>query len=313
MAPAVRTIFFGTPEIAVPALRALAQTTELSGVVSQPDRPAGRGLQMNEPAVKRAARELGVEVFQPAKVRDGALAGWLRAREPDVAVVMAYGRILPEPVLSSPRLGCLNLHASLLPELRGAAPIQWALIRGAVETGISLMQMDAGMDTGPVFCERRIRIDPDDDAESLATRLANLAAEVVREELPRAVSGELRATPQDESRATTAPPLTREDAHIDWSAPALAIVRRVRGLSPRPGAFTMREARSVKLLSARVAPVESVSGPAGTVVRADRGALWVAAGEGAVELIRGQVEGKRPMSAQDLVNGRAFAVGDRLT
>jgi methionyl-tRNA formyltransferase len=308
----VRTVFFGTPGIAVPALRALAASTELVGVVCQPDRPSGRGLELHEPEVKQAARELGVEVHQPVKVKTGNLDTWLREREPDVAVVLAYGRILPPAVLSAPRRGCMNLHASLLPLYRGAAPIQWAIISGETRTGISLMQMDEGLDTGPVYAVRELPILDDDDAGALAERLAELAAVVVREDLPRAVSGELRPVPQDGARATYAPPLTREDARIDWTQDARAIVNRIRGLSPRPGAFTTLGKKTLKVLAARPGPAGDSVGPAGEVVRADKGAVFVAAGRGLVEILRGQLEGKKAMAAADLVNGRALRSGDVL-
>lgn len=308
----MRTIFFGTPEIAVPALRALAETTDLLAVVCQPDRPAGRGLELTEPPVKTAALELDLPVHQPARVRDGALQKWMEGYSPDVAVVMAYGRILPAGVLAVPRSGCINLHASLLPSLRGAAPIQWALIRGARETGISLMQMDTGMDTGPVFIERRVAIGPEEDAGSLARRLAELAADVVREELPRAVSGEVQAVPQDDTLATEAPPLVRDDARLDWSRPSHEIVNRVRGLSPRPGAFTTREGKTFKVLAARTGPGSPGNEPPGTVVRADQGGLWITSGTTVIEVLRGQVEGKRAAPFADLVNGRVLRLGDRL-
>src|SRR5262245_61527634 len=172
----MRTVFFGTPELAVPAFRALAETTEVVGVVCQPDRPAGRGLRLTEPAVKRAARELGIDVHQPVKVKTGNLHDWLGERRVDVAVVLAYGRMLPKAVLDVPGRGCMNLHASLLPRYRGAAPINWAIARGERETGVSLMQMDEGMDTGPVFTMRSIEIGPEETAGELAARIAELSA-----------------------------------------------------------------------------------------------------------------------------------------
>jgi methionyl-tRNA formyltransferase len=304
----VRTIFFGTPDIALPALRALAETTELIGVVCQPDRPKGRGLEVAEPPVKVAARALGVEVHQPVKVKTGTVDEWIRDRNADVAVVLAYGRILPAKVLDAPRRGCMNLHASLLPRYRGAAPIQWAIMEGETTTGISLMQMDEGLDTGPVYAERSLPIMPDDDAGTLSAKLAELAARVVREDLPKAVSGELALVPQDHARATFAPPLTRDHARIEWTSPARRIVDRVRGLSPRPGAFTTLAGRSLKVLVARVGP--ALEAAPGQVVRADRGGLWIATGDRALEVVRAQVEGKKAMSAADLVNGRALRLGD---
>ncbi|HEX4336001.1 MAG TPA: methionyl-tRNA formyltransferase [Polyangiaceae bacterium] len=309
----MRTIFFGTPDIAVPALQALAETTELVGVVCQPDRPKGRGLELAEPAVKVAARALGLEAHQPVKVKTGNLDEWIAEKGADVAVVLAYGRILPPKVLAAPKHGCMNLHASLLPRYRGAAPIQWAIINGETETGIALMQMDEGLDTGAVFTERRVPILPDDDAGSLTTKLAALAAVVVREDLPRAVRGELSAVPQD-SGATFAPPLTREHGKVDWAASSKHIADLVRGLSPRPGAFTTIGGRTLKLLGAGVGPLldaDQVSKP-GTVIRADRGGLWISAGDRAVVLERAQMEGKKAMSGLDLVNGRALRPGDVL-
>jgi methionyl-tRNA formyltransferase len=306
----VRTVFFGTPEIAVPALQALARTTDLVGVVCQPDRPAGRGLELAEPAVKRAARDMGIDAHQPVKVKTGNLDEWLRDRNADVAVVLAYGRILPRAVLDAPRLGCMNLHASLLPRYRGAAPIQWAILRGETETGIALMQMDEGLDTGPVYAERRIPILEDDDAGSLTKKLGDLGATVVVEDLPRAVRGELVALPQDASAATLAPPLSREDGLLPWSEPAKIVVDRVRGLTPRPGAHTTVGGKVLKILTARLAPSGGPVAASGTVVRADKGGLWIAAGEGTVEIVTAQLTGKKPTSGRDLVNGRAVRLGD---
>jgi methionyl-tRNA formyltransferase len=310
----VRTVFFGTPEIALPALRALAETTELVGVVCQPDRPKGRGLALGEPPVKAAARALGIEVHQPVKVKTGNLDEWLAEQNADVAVVLAYGRILPAKVLGAPRRGCMNLHASLLPRYRGAAPIQWAIMNGETETGIALMQMDEGLDTGAVYAERRLAILPEDDAGSLSVKLAELAATAVREDLPRAMSGELHAVTQDSTGATYAPPLTREHGKVDWTAPGRRIVDQVRGLSPRPGAFTTLGGRTLKLLVASVGSsldAGQASIP-GAIIRADRGGVWVSARDRAVVLERAQMEGKKAMNATDLVNGRALRLGDVL-
>jgi len=270
-------------------------------------------MELREPAVKVAARRLGLTAHQPVKVKTGTLHEWLLDLRVDVAVVLAYGRILPRAVLEAPRAGCVNLHASILPRYRGAAPIQWALIRGETETGISLMQMDEGLDTGPVLAVRKISIDPADDAGRLSSRLAALAAEVVREDLGRAVSGELVATPQDPALATLAPPLTREHGRIDWARSRAEIANLVRGLSPKPGAHTTRQGKGIKVLCARVDPASGrVDAPPGTVVRADRGGLWVATADGVLELVRAQVEGKKVMEATDLVNGRALSLGDVL-
>jgi methionyl-tRNA formyltransferase len=307
----MRTVFFGTPEIALPALAALADTTELVAVVCQPDRPAGRGLSLKAPPVKLAAARLGVEVHQPVKVKTGNLDAWLRERSPDVAVVLAYGRILPKAVLEAPRRGCMNLHASLLPRWRGAAPIEHAILAGDLETGISLMQMDEGLDTGPVYSRRAIEIGPDETAGELSQRMAELAALVVREDLPRAVSGELPAVPQDATLATHAPPIRAEDARVDWSEPAAAIVNRVRAMTPKPGAHTRTHDKLLRLLAVR-AHADAAPGAPGTVLVRDRGAIVVATGSGSLEILRAQLEGRRPLDARDLVNGRTLRTGDVL-
>ena len=216
----MKVVFCGTPEIAVPALDALAEIAEIPGVVCQPDRPSGRGLKLNAPAVKKRALEMGLEVYQPTKMRDGSLGRWMREKQADAALVIAYGRILTLDSLKAPRLGCVNLHASLLPLYRGAAPIQRVLMDGRAETGVCLMQMDEGMDTGPVLAEHRLPILHEDDAATLTEKLGRLAAEVTRQEVPRFLRGELTPRNQDHSLATHAPPITREDSPLDWSKSA---------------------------------------------------------------------------------------------
>jgi methionyl-tRNA formyltransferase len=303
----MRAVFFGTPPIAVPALQALASVAEVLGVVTQPDRPAGRGLRLQPPAVKLAAAELGLAIYQPTKVRDGALRDFLLEHKPDLALVIAYGRILPPDVLDAPRLGCVNLHASLLPRYRGAAPIQRAIIAGEPETGISLMQMDEGMDTGPVFSRHVLSIGGEETAGELAERLGRLAGDVVRADLPRLVGGELTAEPQRHELATHAPPIEREDCRIDWTLPSARILARVRGLAPRPAAFTTlggKQLRVTKLCRCRT-PLTLGPGEVGI----DAGRAFVGTGDDPVELLSGQLEGKRELSARDLVNGRALNEG----
>ncbi len=300
----MRAVFFGTPQIAVPALRALTRIAEVVGVVCQPDRPAGRGLSLKAPEVKLAALELGLDVTQPTRVRDGSLEAWLRERKPDVALVLAYGRILPRGVLDAPARGCVNLHASLLPAYRGAAPIQWSIIRGETATGISLMQMDEGLDSGPVYLKRSLPIGPEETSGELAARLAELAAEVTLEALAKVVQGELVAEPQDETRVTLAPPLERSHGIIDWSQSSQRIHDLVRGLSPRPSAFTTAGAQRLRVAATRLAsPVPALE--PGTV-RVERPRVLVGTGDGALELVRAQLEGKRELAALDLVNGRAL-------
>jgi methionyl-tRNA formyltransferase len=315
----VRSVFFGTPAIAVPALRALAEISELVGVVCQPDRPAGRGLTLAEPAIKVAARELGIEAHQPAKVKTGNLHEWLAERRVDVALVLAYGRILPAAVLGAPRAGCLNLHASLLPKYRGAAPINWAIAHGEHETGISLMQMDEGLDTGPVYTKHVLTIGAAENAGELALRLAALAADVVRQDVRRVVAGELTPAAQEHALATHAPPILREHTLIDWRKPAIDIVNLVRAMAPRPGASTRLRGKNLRILAARAlapgarAVPQHDPLPPGEVRVVERNRLWVGAGHGSVELSTAQLEGKKPLSATDLINGRALKDGDVLS
>ncbi|MBM4374009.1 MAG: methionyl-tRNA formyltransferase [Deltaproteobacteria bacterium] len=308
----MRALFFGTPEIAVPSLEALCEVAEVATVICQPDRPKGRGLELAPPPVKARALALGLEVVQPTKIRTDEFAESLRAKNADVAVVIAYGRILPAAVLSAPRRGCINLHASLLPKLRGAAPIQWAIARGERETGISLMQMDEGCDTGPVFTARSIAIGDDETAGELALRLGGLAASMVRDDLPRAVQGELVAAPQDELHATLAPMLTKADGAIDWSGTAQDVHDRARGMSPWPGAHTTLGGKLFKVLGLRVAATTGSEAPPGTVVAFEHGKVRVACGVGAVHLVSGQVEGKKALDAAQLAAGRTLVPGIRL-
>ncbi len=308
----MRAVFFGTPQIAVPALMALHRIALISAVVCQPDRPSGRGLKLSTPPVKEAATALGLRVHQPTKVRNGELAEWLRQQEADFALVMAYGRILPPEVLAAPRRGALNLHASLLPKYRGAAPINWAIARGEQETGISLMQMDEGLDTGPVFSRRVLRINDDETAGSLAERLAALSATVVEQDLLAAVRGELLAEPQQAELASHAPLIEREHLQVRWEESALSIARLVRGMAPRPGAFTTLGGKTLRLLAVRAAGGPMPAGaPPGTLCILGKRAL-VATGEGCLELISCQVEGKKPLGAADLINGRTLEEGGRL-
>jgi methionyl-tRNA formyltransferase len=305
----MRAVFFGTPHIAVPALRALTEVAEVSAVVCQPDRPSGRGLKLTAPPVKEAALELGLSVHQPTKVRTGELASWLREQNADVALVMAYGRILPADVLSAPRRGAMNLHASLLPKYRGAAPINWCIVHGETETGISLMQMDEGLDTGPVFSRHVLALGPSENAGSLADRIATLGAEVVRSDLARAVAGELPSEPQQEALASHAPLIERQHLQLDWSQPALAVERLVRGMAPRPGAFTLLAGKVLRVLEARAlaAPMPPGAAP-GTVAVLGKRAV-VATGDSTLELLSAQLEGKKALPAADLINGRVLTEG----
>jgi methionyl-tRNA formyltransferase len=308
----VRALFFGTPAIAVPSLEALHAVAEVAGVVCQPDRPRGRGLELAPPPVKVRALELGLPVVQPARVRTPEFAAWVRDAGADVALVIAYGRILPPAVLEAPRRGCLNLHASILPKYRGAAPITWAIVRGETETGISLMQMDEGMDTGPVFSIHTVAIGPETTAGELTATLGALAADVVRADLARAVSGELVVKAQDHAGATMAPILEKENGRIPWALPARAVHDHVRGMTPWPGAFTTAQGKTLKVLESRVEKAEGVAGAPGAVVVAGKQGIEVACGAGTLRILRGQLEGKKPLGAAELVGGRAVVAGTAL-
>jgi methionyl-tRNA formyltransferase len=305
----VRALFFGTPAIAVPSLEALHAVAEVTGVVCQPDRPAGRGLEVAPPPVKARALELGLPVVQPAKVRTPEFAAWMRDAAADVALVIAYGRILPLAVLDAPRRGCMNLHASILPKYRGAAPITWAIVRGETETGISLMQMDEGMDTGPVYSVHRVPIGPETTATELTVTLGALAADVVRADLARAVAGELLANAQDHAAATMAPMLEKEHGRIRWSESARAVHDHVRGMTAWPGAFTTTQGKTLKVLESRVGQAEGVAADPGTVVVAAKNGIEVACGAGTLRILRAQLEGRKALGAAELVGGRAVLVG----
>jgi len=315
----MRAIFMGTPEIAVASLEALGEVAEVVGVICQPDRPAGRGMQLHVPPVKAKAQSLGFDVLQPTKMKDGSVAAWMRAKNADVALVIAFGRILPKEVLETPRRGCMNLHASLLPRYRGAAPIQWAIESGERETGVCLMQMDEGLDTGPVYAEKRIAITQDETSGELSVRLGQVAAELVRSSLVDAVDGKLVAKPQDHANATLARILRKEDGLVDWKRPSRALHDHVRAMQPWPGAFTtLANGKTLKVIRSR--PIDAQVSTAiergpGVVLVADRGGVVVACGEGgreALAIVEAQPEGKRAMPTADLVNGRVLVAGARL-
>ncbi len=311
----MKAIFCGTPAIAVPSLIALSRIAEIVGVVCQPDRPQGRGMKTTPPAVKIAALELGLDVFQPEKVRDGTLAAWMEGKQADLALVIAYGRILDRRCLDAPRLGCLNLHASLLPKYRGAAPIQRALMNGERESGVCLMQMDEGMDTGPLLAVHRLAIEPDDNAGSLALKMSELAAEVTRVEIPRAFLGSLVHQAQPEQGVSHAHPITKQDTALDFTRPAPDLRNLVRGLAPQPGAAALlhrkgEAPRGIKLLEVRVATEDAPVTPGSIVVAA--GSLLVGTGTFPLEIREAKIEGKRALSSQDLMNGRLLLEGDSL-
>ncbi|MBA3393220.1 MAG: methionyl-tRNA formyltransferase, partial [Deltaproteobacteria bacterium] len=255
----MRVVFMGSPEFAVPCLRALAGAHDVALVISQPDKPAGRGGQVSAPPVKTTAVDLGLPVAQPRSARTGELRDALIASGAELAAVVAYGKILPPDVLTAMPRGCINVHASILPKYRGAAPVQWAVIHGERETGVTIMQLDEGMDTGPVILEKRVAIDPDETSGELLARLAPIGAAALVEAIELIIRGEACALAQDHAAATHAPMLTKADGAIDFTQPADAVAARIRGVDPWPGAQATLRDQTVKLFRAR--PIDRGGAP----------------------------------------------------
>jgi methionyl-tRNA formyltransferase len=304
----MRIVFMGTPEFAVQSLQACLALGEVVAVVTQPDKPRGRGQDVSFSPVKALALERGRTVLQPTKIRGTDFALQLAALRPDVAVVTAYGRILPQDVLDAPRRGCVNVHASLLPRFRGAAPIQWAIASGDAKTGVCLMQMDAGMDTGPVIDRAELTIGPDDTSASLHQRLSVLGGELLGRSLAAWVQGTAVAVAQPTAGVVMAPMIRKEDGRLDWSRAAVDLERRMRAFTPWPGSFTMFEGALVKVGHAKVG---NGQGEPGTVLAASAEGIEVACAVGSLRLMVLQPEGKRAMSAQEFLAGRKVGVGSR--
>jgi methionyl-tRNA formyltransferase len=302
----MRIVFIGAGEIGLPTLRALLNSEhEVVAVVTQPDKPVGREQRIEPPPVKKAlidrARPPGAPTLQPARIKDPKAIESIRDLTPDVIVVMAYGQILPRDVLEIPRLACLNLHASLLPRWRGAAPIQAAIAAGDRETGITVMYMDEGLDTGDVLLQRNVEILPNDTGGSLHDRLAEIAPEALFESLRLVVVGSAPRIAQNNARATYAPKLKREHGLINWSESAEAIERKIRAYNPWPGAFMKLDSQNLKIFSASIVDLD---GQPGKVVRSGKD-LIIATGKGALSLVEVQLEGKRRMSASEFLRGYA--------
>jgi len=305
----VRTVFFGTPQWAVPSLEALLESDiEVAAAVTNPDRPAGRGMAMQASPVKERALRAGLEVLQPPRARAPEFHASLEVLAPDVATVVAYGKILPPSLLAIPRLGFVNLHFSLLPEYRGAAPVQRAVMDGRPTSGVSIMVLTEGMDEGPILSRAEEPVRADDTAGSLGDRLAGIGSSVLVDVLAAYCDGELKPLDQDHDRATYAPKITTEEAAIDWGQPSEAIRNRVRGLNPAPGAWTTLRGRRLKVWAAeRSAGGGLAPGELGDL----NGALIAGTGDGAIELTRVQLQGKRPTSGADAARGLRLARGER--
>jgi methionyl-tRNA formyltransferase len=300
---ATRIVFMGSPEFALPSLRALALSSyPILGVVTQPDRPAGRGRELTPPPVKRLALELGIPVMQPERLKQPEAMAQLQEWAPELIVVAAFGQILRPAVLDLPQYGCINVHASLLPRWRGAAPIQAALLHGDAESGVTIMRMDPGIDTGAMLSQRSTPIQPDDDAELLSRRLSELGAQLLIETLPGYLDGTILPQPQDESRATYASMLKKEDGELDFSQPAESLARRVRAFTPWPGAYICTQGRTFKILQAHAVDTSGIAAGHRTVVD---GLPAIGTAQGVLLLDIVQPAGKKPMP------GKAFLQGAR--
>jgi methionyl-tRNA formyltransferase len=314
----LRLAFLGTAELAVASLRALAADPrfELVAVVSQPDKPRGRDLRLQPTPVTQAARGLNLPVHLPPRCRDAAVVELVRAWNLDLAVVAAYGQILPPALLALPRHGFVNVHTSLLPRYRGAAPIQWAILNDDSETGATIMKVDAGLDTGDMLAQASTVIGPDDNAQTLHDRLAALGAELLVRTIPEFVAGRLTPVPQPAEGVTHARKITKEDGRLDWTLPARRLWNRVRGLTPWPGTFTFLPAEPkpllVKVWRAEPVPFANSQTSPGEVVQADKHGVIVRCGEAALRLLELQREGGRRLPAGDFLAGHPLPRGVRL-
>ncbi|HKW30207.1 MAG TPA: methionyl-tRNA formyltransferase [Verrucomicrobiae bacterium] len=328
----LKIVFMGTAELSCASLAALAGDRQFSvaAVVTQPDRPKGRELKLQPSPVKTLAQKLDRPVLQPAKARDGQFIAELGRLNPDLIVVVAYGHILPQTILDLPRYGCLNVHTSLLPKYRGAAPIQWAIAHGDAETGVTLMKMDAGLDTGPIVAQRRTPIRPADDSATLHDRLAQLGAELLGGTIPDYIAGKIQPRPQPAEGVSLAPKIKKEDGRIDWRQPAQTIVNRLRAFTPWPGAFTFLlmegaapsvplsgtsqgsdEAPPSRMIKIWKAEPAEASGEAGTILSADKSGMVVGCGRGALRILEMQREGGRRMNAAEFLAGHPLKAGGK--
>lgn len=304
-----RIIFFGTPSFALPALQTLFESPdEVIAVVTQPDREKGRGRKVVFSAVKELALRHHLTLLQPERVKEEPFQETLRGFQPDLIVVVAFGQILPKSILSIPKYGAINVHASLLPKYRGAAPIAWAILNGEKVTGITTMVMDAGMDTGDILLQVETPIDVGDTCETLHDRLASLGAQLLRETLEKIKTGDIRPIPQDHSKANYAPPLKKEDGHIDWKKEANEIDRQVRAFNPWPGAFSKLDDRWIKIYKGEMKE-RPLTGKPGTVVWVGSDFVEVETGKDAFRIKEIQLEGRRRMTIRDFLSGHAISVG----
>lgn len=305
----MKIVFMGTPDFAVPSLQALIDAGhEIAAVYTQPDKPVGRRQELTAPPVKELALEYGIPVYQPTKMRDGTLAEQLRQLAPDLIAVVAYGRLLPKEILEIPPMGCINVHASLLPKYRGAGPIQWAVINGEKETGITTMHMAEGLDTGDILLVAKTPIGEEETAGELFDRLAPLGADCLKKTVQALAQGRIAPVKQDESKATNAPMLNKEMAVLDFTKPAQELYNLIRGLNPWPVAVTEFQGKRLKVFAAQVQPG---SGEPGTVLDAQQ--FVIACGQDALRFTEVQLEGSRRISAEEFLRGKQIIVGKSLT
>lgn len=310
----MRIVFMGTPDFAVPSLKALVDAGyEICGVFTQPDKPKNRGMKLQQSPVKECALELGLSVYQPAKMRDGEALAALQAMNPELIAVAAYGKILPVDILDLPRLGCINVHSSLLPKYRGAAPINWAILNGEDETGVTIQRMAEGVDTGDILAQAKTPIDINENAAQLFDRLARMGAELLVEAVAQLEAGTAKAVPQDESRASHASMLSREQSAMDWTRTARQLHDQVRGLYPWPSATAVLGGMRCKVLRTAL-PGETSGKVPGTVLQADKKGLRVVCGDGGVlDILELQPDGKKAMAAPAFLLGHPISVGTLLT
>ena len=300
----MRIVFMGTPDFAVPSLRKLVECGhEVCGVFTQPDKPKNRGMKLLPPPVKEYAQSVGIPVFQPTTLRDGSALQQLKELAPQLIVVAAYGKILPVDILQLPPLGCINVHSSLLPKYRGAAPINWAILHGERETGVTIMYMAEGLDTGDMLASKSTAIDLNESAQQLHDRLAEMGADLLPQVVKQLEHGQAVAVPQDDSQSCYAPMLSRELSPMDWSHTALELHNQVRGLSPWPAATTMVDGIRCKIVRTALVDETTQKAP-GLCVKADKRGLWVACGQGSVlEILELQPDGKKAMTAHAFLLG----------
>jgi methionyl-tRNA formyltransferase len=313
----IRVIFFGSPGFAVPTLKALIADEEIEvvAVVTQPDKPAGRGKKLTPPPVKAIAEGAGVEIRQPRNIRGKKFAQWCADFEVDAFIVVAYGKILPARLIEMPRLGCINLHSSLLPKYRGAAPINWAMVHGEKITGTSTMLMDEGMDTGPILLQETTEISLEEDVAGLTDRLSISGAPLMIETIKKLNDGEISPQPQDHSQASHAPMISKEDGRIDWLKNALQIHNKWQGFTPWPGVFTSFRNETFKLKKVLPALDYQPQNPniAPGTIEVENNRMFVACGDvHFIEILEGQLPGKKALPARDLINGKRIESGEKL-